>query len=255
MLACISRRPAGRSYVTRGRTRRTSARGSSSPITGQEQGRRALAARDFAPGGSVSAAFGLRPVPGGEVLHARQAASRVPGVPVAAARGSEQQPHRPLGPPGGTISRLRILPVGPFGRASTIHTVRGYLYGAGLPSDAAAVVAVRRAGGAGARSLRSSISPRRRASRSHAVSRVVRRNMNRRHMPGDHHGRMAGRATLLVRAVDEILGTHRIQPRAWRPGCNAGLLLSITALDTDSARLWTYTQLYELCRAPTIKVR
>ena len=76
MLACISRRLAGRSYVTRGRTRRTSARGSSSPITGQEQGRRALAARDFAPGGSVSAGFGLRPVPGGEVLHAGQAASR-----------------------------------------------------------------------------------------------------------------------------------------------------------------------------------
>ena len=32
--------------------------------------------------------------------------------------------------------------------------------------------------------------------------------MNRRLMTGDHHGRMAGRATLLVRAVDEILGTH-----------------------------------------------
>ena len=33
--------------------------------------------------------------------------------------------------------------------------------------------------------------------------------MNRRHMPGDQHGRVAGRAALLVRAVDEILGTHR----------------------------------------------
>jgi AcrR family transcriptional regulator len=33
--------------------------------------------------------------------------------------------------------------------------------------------------------------------------------MNRRHMTDDHHGQMAGRATLLVRAVDEILGTHR----------------------------------------------
>ena len=30
--------------------------------------------------------------------------------------------------------------------------------------------------------------------------------MNRRHMTDDHHGRTAGRATLLVRAVDEILG-------------------------------------------------
>ena len=35
--------------------------------------------------------------------------------------------------------------------------------------------------------------------------------MNRRHMTGDHHGLMAGRATLLVRAVDEILGTHGSQ--------------------------------------------
>jgi hypothetical protein len=28
-------------------------------------------------------------------------------------------------------------------------------------------------------------------------------------MIGDHHGRSTGRATLLVRAVDAILGTHR----------------------------------------------
>ena len=48
----------------------------------------------------------------------------------------------------------------------------------------------------------------RRDSRSHAATRVIRRNTNRRHMIGDHHGRTAGRATLLVRAVDEILGTH-----------------------------------------------
>ena len=33
--------------------------------------------------------------------------------------------------------------------------------------------------------------------------------MNRRHMTGDHHGRTARRATLLVTAADEILGTHR----------------------------------------------
>ena len=32
--------------------------------------------------------------------------------------------------------------------------------------------------------------------------------MNRRHMTGDHHGRTAGRATPLARAMDEILGTH-----------------------------------------------
>ena len=49
----------------------------------------------------------------------------------------------------------------------------------------------------------------RRDSRSHAATRVIRRKTNRRHMIGDHHGRTAGRATLLVRAVDEILGTHR----------------------------------------------
>ena len=50
----------------------------------------------------------------------------------------------------------------------------------------------------------------RRDSCSHAVSRVIRRNTNRRHMIGDHHRRRAERATPLVRAVDAILGTHRI---------------------------------------------
>jgi hypothetical protein len=49
----------------------------------------------------------------------------------------------------------------------------------------------------------------RRDSRSHVASRVIRRKTNRRHMTGEHHGQSAGRATLLVRAVDEILGTHR----------------------------------------------
>jgi hypothetical protein len=34
---------------------------------------------------------------------------------------------------GGTISRLRILPVAVFGSASTIHTRRGYLYAATCP--------------------------------------------------------------------------------------------------------------------------
>jgi hypothetical protein len=29
-------------------------------------------------------------------------------------------------------------------------------------------------------------------------------------MTGDHHGRGAGQATLLVRAADAILGTHKI---------------------------------------------
>jgi hypothetical protein len=35
--------------------------------------------------------------------------------------------------------------------------------------------------------------------------------MNHRHMTDDHHGRTAGRATLLVRAADEILGTHTMR--------------------------------------------
>ena len=62
----------------------------------------------------------------------------------------------------------------------------------------------------------------RRDSRSHEVIRVIRRKTNRRHMTGDHHGRTAGRATLLVTAVDGILGTHSIchRPRrdVTRPG-------------------------------------
>jgi hypothetical protein len=37
---------------------------------------------------------------------------------------------------------------------------------------------------------------------------VVRRNTNRKHMIGDHHGRVADTATLLLTAMDEILGTH-----------------------------------------------
>ena len=48
----------------------------------------------------------------------------------------------------------------------------------------------------------------RRDSRSHVVTRVIRRKANRRHMTGDHHGQTAGSATLLVRAMDGILGTH-----------------------------------------------
>jgi hypothetical protein len=50
----------------------------------------------------------------------------------------------------------------------------------------------------------------RRDSRSHEAVRVIRRKTNRRHMTGDHHGQAAGMATLLVRAVDGILGTHKI---------------------------------------------
>jgi hypothetical protein len=45
-------------------------------------------------------------------------------------------------------------------------------------------------------------------SRSQEAARVVRRKTNRRHMTGDHQGRTSEKATLQVRAVDEILGTH-----------------------------------------------
>jgi hypothetical protein len=48
----------------------------------------------------------------------------------------------------------------------------------------------------------------RRDSRNPAATRVIRRNTNLKHMISDHHGRTAGRATLLVRAVDEIPGPH-----------------------------------------------
>jgi hypothetical protein len=41
--------------------------------------------------------------------------------------------------------------------------------------------------------------------------------MNRRHMIGDHRGRTAGSATLLVRAMDGILGTHRFRRQLY--GC------------------------------------
>ena len=46
-------------------------------------------------------------------------------------------------------------------------------------------------------------------SRSHAASRIIRRNTNRRPMIDDHQGPSAGRANLLARAMDGILGTHR----------------------------------------------
>gem|GEM_PF-5311478 len=46
--------------------------------------------------------------------------------------------------------------------------------------------------------------------------------MNRRHMSGDHHGRTARRATPLVTAADEILGTHR-SSLAWFEVCRHGV--------------------------------
>jgi hypothetical protein len=74
---------------------------------------------------------------------------------------------------------------------------------------AAAAAAGPRAGGAGSRSRRSSYVSSRWDSRSHAATRVIRRKVNRSHMIGDHHGQTVGRAILLVRAMDGVLGTHR----------------------------------------------
>ena len=66
----------------------------------------------------------------------------------------------------------------------------------GLPSpgsrDAAAAVAVRRAGDAGSRSRRSSRLPYAGTAGSHKVIRVIRRKANHRHMTGDHHDRTLG---------------------------------------------------------------
>jgi hypothetical protein len=44
-------------------------------------------------------------------------------------------------------------------------------------------------------------------------------------MIDDHHGPSAGRANLLVRAVDGILGTHRPMVRR-EARCQAGLMLA-----------------------------
>ena len=59
----------------------------------------------------------------------------------------------------------------------------------------------------------------RRASRSHVVTRVMRRKANRRHMTGDRDGQAPGKATLLVIAVDGILGTHRSERIACTESC------------------------------------
>jgi LuxR family maltose regulon positive regulatory protein len=50
-----------------------------------------------------------------------------------AGRSEQQEPHRAAWSSGMTISRFWILPVGPLGSASAIHTCRGYLYAATWP--------------------------------------------------------------------------------------------------------------------------
>jgi hypothetical protein len=75
--------------------------------------------------------------------------------------------------------------------------------------------------------------------RNPAATRVIRRNTNRRHMIGDHQGWTAGRTTLLVRAVDEILGTHRPRYRtehvAMAASASRGLACAGAALACGAA--------------------
>jgi hypothetical protein len=70
-----------------------------------------------------------------------------------------------------------------------------------------------------------------RDSRNPAATRPIRRNTNRRHMIGDHRGRDSQRATLLVKAVDEIPGTHRLRatPIAGRQQISDGLAQHLEA--------------------------
>jgi len=71
----------------------------------------------------------------------------------------------------------------------------------------------------------------RRDSRSHATIRVIRRQPSRRHMTGDHRGPPAGgTVTLLLTAMDGILGTHGVQRETmsvpetlWRCLCRHGV--------------------------------
>ena len=87
-----------------------------------------LAGRDLAAAPGTGLGFGPQQVTGGDVPHAEPGRQPLALGALARAGGSEQQhPHRAISPSGGTISRLTILPVGPFGNASTIHTWRGYL--------------------------------------------------------------------------------------------------------------------------------
>src|SRR5258708_39766621 len=54
-------------------------------------------------------------------------------------------------------------------------------------------------------------------------------------MIGDHHGRSAGRATLLVRAADGILGTHRSRARACSRDRSA---MSATNVSSSTSPSW-----------------
>jgi DNA-binding PadR family transcriptional regulator len=65
-------------------------------------------------------------------------------------------------------------------------------------------------------------------------------------MIGDHHGRTAGRATLLIRTVDGILGTYRI------PG--ATMAVAVAAFCTEAAAFHYSTYVGYMCRLRTVKL-
>ena len=90
-----------------------------------------LAGRDLAAKPASGLGLGPQQVTGGDVPHAGPGRQPLALRALAGARGSEQQqPHGAVRPAGMTMSRFWILPVGPLGSASTIHTWRGYLYAA-----------------------------------------------------------------------------------------------------------------------------
>ena len=106
-----------------------------------------LVGRDLAPERAFSLGFGAQQVAGGDVPHAGPGRQPLALRALAGTgRGEQQQPHgaapfswltvqpyRPDRSAGMTISRFWILPVGPLGSASMIHTWRGYLYAATWP--------------------------------------------------------------------------------------------------------------------------
>jgi len=136
------------------------------------------------PGGQCCRAWTWRPGDGGQCCGA--SAGSCPGSPATAARGGVSL--------GITLSRVASSARSAqfsFGRRGCSRC-RRVSWWRGIKISAVFHVSSRR------------------DSRSQAASRMVGRNTNCRHMIDDHHGWAAGRATLLVRAVDGILGTHTV---------------------------------------------
>jgi hypothetical protein len=52
-------------------------------------------------------------------------------------------------------------------------------------------------------------------------------------MTDDHHGRVSGEATLLVKAVDAILGTHRVSCGLARKAVSAAFALVLASITSD----------------------